>query len=98
LAQAVLKVSLIIWACMAPGWQNCSHVKTLDMTAAGPVRCELNRPVVAHITQEYLFDGWYPFTECRVMDLGEENEQRQHRRREEPVGSNPEWPPTREER
>ena len=65
----MLKVFLIVWACMAPNYLQCERVMAMEITKEDdPMRwCLLQRPWVASMWQRRLNDGWLTFTRCQFV-------------------------------
>ena len=67
----MIKVWLLIMACQAPNFTECVWMEHINMTAKGPVACQLARIPVSHwwrhevqVTQG--LTGWSVFTTCEL--------------------------------
>ena len=65
----MLKVFLIVWACMEPDYTRCEQLVATEIKReADPMYwCLLNRPWVASMWQLRLNDGWLTFTKCQTV-------------------------------
>ena len=68
----VIKVFLVVMACLRPDFTYCEQVAATEITkAADPMYwCLLNRPWVSSMWQLRLNDGWTTFTRCQLVNTG----------------------------
>ena len=66
----MLKVFLIVWACLEPNYTDCEQlIATEIIRDVDPMRwCLLHRPAVAMLWQKRLNDGWLTFTQCKIVN------------------------------
>ena len=66
----MLKVFMIVWACLEPNYTHCEQLMASEVTRGkDPMRwCLLTRPGMAALWQEKLNDGWLTFTKCQIVN------------------------------
>jgi len=64
----MIKVFLVVVACLAPDYVKCDQIAVYRMK--NPVVCQLNRPpmVMFYERQNNLNDGWFIFTRCQIVN------------------------------
>lgn len=69
----MIKVFLVVSACLGPHHTECTMMEALDLTAAGPVECQKARiPASAYwrhqVQVEQGYTRWSIFTRCEIVD------------------------------
>jgi hypothetical protein len=65
----MIKVFLLVVACMRPDFTTCQQLMAEEITGPDPVYwCLLNRPFAAMLWQERMNDGWLTFTRCQLVN------------------------------
>lgn len=64
----MIKVFLVVIACMAPNYTYCEWMESVEMS--DPETCQLTRPVAAGVFQLQLPEGsgWRTFTRCELIN------------------------------
>lgn len=62
----MIKVFLVILACMKPNYTACQWLDVVEMP--NPEICQLRRPTAAMFFQPGLPDGWLTFTRCELVN------------------------------
>ena len=65
----MIKVFLIVMACLEPNYTACQRLTTVEVTGPDPMYwCLLNRPRAAMLWQLQIKDGWITFTQCQLVN------------------------------
>lgn len=68
----MIKVFLIVMACMRPDFTHCQQLMAEEVTGSDPMYwCLLNRPRTASLWQARMPERWLTFTRCALVNAEE---------------------------